>query len=53
LAGFIFVAFIVVTYARRVVGWRAKGGARHFALDARDRALILVIFQSGRIRAKR
>ncbi len=40
LAGFVYVAFVIDTYARRIVGWRASRTAHaSFALDALKQAL--------------
>ena len=37
-AGFVYVAFVIDAYARRIVGWRASRTAHaSFVLDARDR----------------
>lgn len=39
-AGFVYVAFVIDTYARRIVGWRASRTAHAgFVLDALDQAL--------------
>ena len=39
-AGFVYVAFVIDTYARRIVGWRASKTAHaSFVLDAVERAL--------------
>jgi len=39
-AGFVYVAFVIDTYARRIVGWRASRTAHaSFALDALEQAL--------------
>ncbi len=39
-AGFVYVAFVIDTYARRIVGWRASRSAHAgFVLDVLDRAL--------------
>ena len=39
-AGFIYVAFVIDTYARRIVGWRVSRTAHtSFVLDALDQAL--------------
>jgi putative transposase len=39
-AGFVYVAFVVDTYARRIVGWRASRTAHaSFVLDALEQAL--------------
>ncbi|MEC3947647.1 IS3 family transposase [Sphingobium sp. HWE2-09] len=39
-AGFVYVAFIIDTYARRIVGWRASRTAHaSFVLDALEQAL--------------
>jgi len=39
-AGFVYVAFVIDTYARRIVGWRASGTAHaSFVLDALEQAL--------------
>jgi len=39
-AGFIYVAFVIDVYARRIVGWKASGSARtDFVLDALEQAL--------------
>jgi transposase InsO family protein len=39
-AGFVYVAFVIDTYARRIVGWRASRSARAgFVLDALEQAL--------------
>lgn len=38
--GFVYVAFVVDTYTRRIVGWRAKRTAHaSFVLDALEQAL--------------
>ena len=39
-AGFVYVAFVIDTYARRIVGWRASRTAHaNFVLDALEQAL--------------
>lgn len=39
-AGFVYVAFVIDTYARRIVGWRASRSAHAgFVLDALQQAL--------------
>jgi len=39
-AGLVYVAFVIDTYARRIVGWRASRSARTgFILDAPEQAL--------------
>jgi len=39
-AGFLYVAFVIDTYARRIVGWRASRTAyASFLLDALEQAL--------------
>ena len=39
-AGFVYVAFVIDTYARRIVGWRASRSAHTgFVLDALEQAL--------------
>jgi putative transposase len=40
-AGFVYVAFVIDTYARRIVGWRATSPTAHagFVLDALEQAL--------------
>ena len=39
-AGFVYVAFVIDTYARRIVGWRASRTAHaRFVLDALEQAL--------------
>jgi putative transposase len=39
-AGFVYVAFVIDAYARRIVGWRASRSARAgFVLDALEQAL--------------
>ena len=39
-AGFVYVAFVIDTYARRIVGWRVSPTAHtNFVLDALDQAL--------------
>ena len=39
-AGFVYVAFIIDVFARRIVGWRASASARtDFVLDALEQAL--------------
>ncbi|MGF7152125.1 transposase InsO family protein [Sphingomonas zeicaulis] len=39
-AGFVYVAFVIYTYARRIVGWRASRTAHaSFVLDALEQAL--------------
>lgn len=39
-AGFVYVAFVVDVYARRIVGWKVSGSARtDFVLDALEQAL--------------
>ena len=39
-AGFVYVAFVINTYARRIVGWRASRSAHAgFILDALEQAL--------------
>ena len=39
-AGFVYVAFVIDTYARRIVGWRASRSAQAgFVLDALEQAL--------------
>lgn len=39
-AGFVYIAFVIDTYARRIVGWRASRTAHaSFVLDALERAL--------------
>ena len=39
-AGFVYVAFVIDTYARRIVGWRASRTAHAgFVLDALEQAL--------------
>ena len=39
-AGFVYVAFVIETYARRIVGWRASRSAHTgFVLDALEQAL--------------
>jgi transposase InsO family protein len=39
-AGFVYVAFVIDTYARRIVGWRVSRTAHtNFVLDALDQAL--------------
>ena len=39
-AGFVYVAFVIDTYARRIVGWRASRTAHaSFVLDALEQAL--------------
>ena len=39
-AGFIYVAFVIDTFARRIVGWRASRSAHtDFVLDALEQAL--------------
>ncbi len=39
-AGFVYVAFVIDTYARRIVGWRASSTAHAgFVLDALEQAL--------------
>lgn len=38
--GFVYVAFVIDVYARRIVGWRASSSARtDFVLDALEQAL--------------
>ena len=38
--GFVYVAFIIDVYARRLVGWRVSSSMRtDFVLDALDQAL--------------
>src|SRR5207244_1664682 len=38
--GFVYVAFVIDTYARRIVGWRASRTAHtSFVLDALEQAL--------------
>ncbi len=38
--GFVYVAFVIDVYARRIVGWRASTSARtDFVLDALEQAL--------------
>ena len=38
--GFVYVAFVIDTYARRIVGWRVSGTAHaSFVLDALEQAL--------------
>jgi putative transposase len=40
LAGFVYVAFVIDTYARRIVGWQASRTAHaKFVLDALEQAL--------------
>jgi len=40
LAGFVYVAFVIDTFARRIVGWRASRTAHAgFVLDALEQAL--------------
>ena len=40
LAGFVYVVFVIDTYARRIVGWRASRSAHAgFVLDALEQAL--------------
>jgi transposase InsO family protein len=40
LAGFVYVAFVIDTFARRIVGWRASRTAQTgFVLDALEQAL--------------
>lgn len=39
-AGFVYVAFVIDVYARRIVGWKVSGSARtDFVLDALEQAL--------------
>jgi transposase InsO family protein len=39
-AGFVYVAFVIDTYARRIVGWRVSRTAQaNFVLDALEQAL--------------
>ena len=39
-AGFVYVAFVIDVYARRIVGWKASGSSRtDFVLDALEQAL--------------
>ena len=39
-AGFVYVAFVIDTYARRIVGWRVSRTAQaSFVLDALEQAL--------------
>ena len=39
-SGFVYVAFVIDTFARRIVGWRASRTAHtDFVLDALDQAL--------------
>ena len=39
-AGFVYVAFVIDAYARRIVGWRASRTAHaNFVLDALEQAL--------------
>jgi putative transposase len=39
-AGFVYVAFVIDTYARRIVGWRASRTAHaRFVLDTLEQAL--------------
>jgi transposase InsO family protein len=39
-AGFVYVAFVIDTYARRIVGWRVSGSATAgFVLDALEQAI--------------
>jgi transposase InsO family protein len=39
-AGFVYVAFVIDAYARRIVGWRVSRTARaSFVLDALEQAL--------------
>ena len=39
-AGFVYVAFVIDTFARRIVGWRVSRTAHaSFVLDALERAL--------------
>jgi putative transposase len=39
-AGFVYVAFVIDAYARRIVGWRVSGSAQAgFVLDALEQAL--------------
>ena len=39
-AGFVYVAFVIDVYARRIVGWKASGSSRtDFGLDALEQAL--------------
>jgi putative transposase len=39
-AGFVYVAFVIDAYARRIVGWRASRTAQaSFVLDALEQAL--------------
>ena len=38
--GFVYVAFVIDTYSRRIVGWRASGSLRNdLALDALEQAI--------------
>jgi putative transposase len=38
--GFVYVAFVIDTFARRIVGWRvSRSAATGFVLDALERAL--------------
>ena len=38
--GFVYVAFVIDTYADRIVGWRASRSLQtHFVLDALEQAL--------------
>ena len=39
-SGFVYVAFVIDTFARRIVGWRVSRSARaDFVLDALEQAL--------------
>ena len=38
-AGFVYVAFVIDTFARRIVGWRVSRTAPRFVLDALEQAL--------------
>jgi putative transposase len=37
--GFVYVAFVIDVFSRRIVGWRASSSLRDLALDAREQAL--------------
>jgi transposase InsO family protein len=56
-AGFVYVAFVIDTFARRIVGWRASRTAHAgFVLDALDQALCdrrgnACVYSSGLARA--
>ena len=42
--GFVYVAFVIDTFARRIVGWRVSRSARaDFVLDALEQAFMIAV----------